>query len=401
MKIAMVSEHASPLALLGGVDAGGQNVHVADLARALARQGAEVVVHTRRDDPSLPRRVQFAPGVVVDHVTGGPAEPMPKDDLLPCMDEFAQDLASCWALDRPDVVHSHFWMSGRAALQAARPLALPVAHTYHALGVVKKRHQGAADTSPPGRIEAESAIARQADQIVATTREELREVVAMGGAADRITVVPCGVDLDRFRCEGPAREGRSDRSRIVVVSRLVERKGIGNVIAALTRLPDVELVIAGGPPAAMIDDDPEARRFMHLAREMHVDERVELLGAVARENVPALIRSAEVVVCCPWYEPFGLVAVEAMACGVPVVASAVGGLAETVLDGVTGLHVKPRRPDHVADAVRWLIDHPRRRRRMGQAGVERAARYGWDRIARETLTVASRLAERPSWQVAG
>ena len=135
MRIHLVSEHASPLALLGGVDAGGQNVHVAELARAMARRGFEVVVHTRRDDPALPRRVPFAPGVVVDHVSAGPAVPLPKDSLLPHMAAFARDLKAEWQEERPDVVHSHFWMSGLAALDAARAVGVPVAHTFHALGV--------------------------------------------------------------------------------------------------------------------------------------------------------------------------------------------------------------------------------------------------------------------------
>ena len=386
----MVSEHASPLAVLGGVDAGGQNVHVADLACALARQGVEVVVHTRRDDPSLPREVAFAPGVVVDHVTGGPAAPIPKDELLPHMEEFADDLAGRWALDTPDVVHSHFWMSGQAALQAARPLRVPVAHTYHALGVVKQRHQGAADSSPKQRLLVERRIARHADRIVATTREERDEIVAMGGTRERITVVPCGVDLVHFRPEGPVAP-RRERPRIVVVSRLVGRKGIGNVIAAIARVPEAELVIAGGPPAGLLEDDPEARRFLALARDMGVDDRVELLGAVDRQDVPPLLRSADLVACCPWYEPFGLVAVEAMACGVPVLASRVGGLAETVIHGVTGLHVAPRRPEEIADAMAWLLQRAGRRARMGEAGAERAQRYGWDRIAAETLDVAAEL----------
>jgi D-inositol-3-phosphate glycosyltransferase len=393
MRVAMVSEHASPLAVLGGVDSGGQNVHVADLARALGRQGVEVVVHTRRDDPSLSRQVAFAPGVVVDHVDGGPAEPIPKDELLPHMDAFADDLAGRWAFEPPDIVHSHFWMSGRAALRAARPLGIPVAHTYHALGVVKQRHQGAADTSPKVRIHAERVIARCADRVIATTADERREVIAMGGSPRRTAVVPCGVDLERFRPDGPILS-RGERPRIVVVSRLVARKGIGNVIAAIARVPDVELVIAGGPPEAMLDDDPEARRFRGLARELGVDDRVELLGAIGRSDVPPLLRSADIVACCPWYEPFGLVAVEAMACGVPVLASAVGGLAETVVDGITGVHVMARRPDAIADAARWLLADAPRRARMGRAGAQRAQRYGWDRIARETLDVALNLTGR-------
>ena len=151
----MVSEHASPLATLGGVDAGGQNVHVAALAAALARRGASVVVHTRRDDPALPRRVRTGQGVTVDHVPAGPAEVVSKDTLLPYMDAFAADLHRQWSRRRPDVVHAHFWMSGYAALEAARPLGIPVVMTFHALGVVKRRHQGSRDTSPPERLDVE------------------------------------------------------------------------------------------------------------------------------------------------------------------------------------------------------------------------------------------------------
>src|SRR4051812_21391420 len=160
MKVTMVSEHASPLALLGGVDAGGQNVVVAALSTELARMGATVTVHTRRDDPSLPRRVPFAPGVVVDHVEAGPPTEIPKDDLFPYMDQFAADLYRQWTRDRPDVVHAHFWMSGQAALAAARPLGIPVVQTFHAHGIVKRRQQGSKDTSPRQRISIEARIAR-------------------------------------------------------------------------------------------------------------------------------------------------------------------------------------------------------------------------------------------------
>jgi hypothetical protein len=168
MRIAMVSEHASPLAALGGADSGGQNVHVAALAEAMARRGAEVVVHTRRDDPDLPERVEMAPGVVIHHVDAGPARVIPKDDLLPHMDVFAERLVDAWREDRPDVAHAHFWMSGHATLLAAREHPLPVVQTFHALGVVKRRYQGDHDTSPAERSGIERDIIRRADEIVAT-----------------------------------------------------------------------------------------------------------------------------------------------------------------------------------------------------------------------------------------
>ena len=401
MKIDLVSEHASPLATLGGIDAGGQNVHVAALAAALARAGATVTVHTRRDALDLPVTVPFGPGVTVHHVDAGPAEPVPKDDLLPYMGEFARNLYDRWSTRRPDVVHSHFWMSGLASMEAAAPLGIPVLHTYHALGVVKQRHQGAHDTSPAGRIELERWLALEADAVIATTADEARELMAMGADLDRIAVVPCGVDLTRFRPDDVSRidgamNGRAGAPRfrpvpkrcahrVVVVSRLVERKGIADVIQAVRDVPDTELLIAGGPPEPMTDDDPEVARFRAMADRAGVADRVTFLGALQRDDVPTLMRSADAVLCCPWYEPFGLVAVEAMACGVPVVVSAVGGLAETVVDGVTGLHVPPRSPSAVAGALRRLLGDRREARRMGRAGARRSQRFGWDRIAAETL----------------
>ena len=390
MKLAMVSEHASPLAVLGGVDAGGQNVHVADLARALGRLGVEVIVHTRRDDPGLPRRVEFAPNVVVDHVPAGPAAPIPKDHLLPHMPAFAADLYATWRRSTPDLVHSHFWMSGLVALHAARPLDVPVAHTFHALGLVKRRNQGAHDTSPSDRIRAERMLARSVDRVIATTADEASELTADGTPPGNVVVVPCGVDLSHFRPDGSA-EVRGSRRRVVVVSRLVERKGIGNVVEAVAGMDDVELVVAGGPPAEALDVDPEARRLRRLAEGAGMGDRLALLGAVGRARVPALLRSADVVACCPWYEPFGMVAVEAMACGVPLVATRVGGLAESVVDGVTGLLVPERCPAAIAGALDRLLGDPVMRGRMGAAGAVRARRFGWDQVAAETFEVAQCL----------
>src|SRR5919198_3239872 len=242
----MVSEHASPLAVVGGVDAGGQNVHVAALATALGRMGDEVVVHTRRDDPALPRRVPLGDGVKVDHVDAGPAEEIPKDALLPHMPAFAEDLRRQWSVDPPDVIHSHFWMSALATLTAVQGTGIPVVHTFHALGTVKRRHQGAADTSPPERLGIERRIAADVDRIVATCTDEVFELLRMDADRRRITVVPCGVDLERFG-PGPAEHRLAGRHRLVAACRLVMRKGIGNAISALAEVPDTELHVAGGP----------------------------------------------------------------------------------------------------------------------------------------------------------
>ncbi|HEY4279643.1 MAG TPA: glycosyltransferase [Conexibacter sp.] len=395
MRIAMVSEHASPLAVLGGVDAGGQNVHVAALATELARQGAEVVVHTRRDDPAPPRRVPLAPGVEVDHIDAGPPADVPRDALLPHMEAFAAELGDSWRIERPDVVHAHFWTSGHAALLAARELGIPVVQTFHALGVVRRRHQGAKDTSPPARAEIEQQVLRRADHVIATCSDEVFELLRLGASRARVTVIPCGVDLETFTPDGRRARRRPGLLRIVSLGRLVERKGVGNVISALARVPDAELVVAGGPPRDGLASDPEARRLMQLAREHGVADRVTLLGRMPRAEAAALLRSADAVVCVPWYEPFGIVPLEAMACGAPVVAAAVGGLIDTVVDGVTGVHVPPRDPERLAEALQALLDDPERRAAYGQAGVERARRrYGWPRIAAATLDVYARVIER-------
>ena len=392
MRVAMVSEHASPLAVLGGVDAGGQNVHVAALAAALGRLGDEVVVHTRRDDPRAARRVRLAPGVDVHHVDAGPPTEVPKDELLPHMGAFAARLREQWRADPPDVVHAHFWMSAVAALDAAIGLGIPVVHTFHALGTVKRRHQGARDTSPAERIRTERAIARSADRVVATCTDEVFELVRLGADRRRITVIPCGVDRRRFTADGPAEPRGRRGHRLLIACRLVERKGVADAVAALPRLPDAELHVAGGPPPEALEADPEARRLRALAERLGVADRLVLRGRVDREAMPTLLRSADAVVCPPWYEPFGIVPLEAMACGVPVVATAVGGHIDSVVHGVTGLHVPPRDPDALAAALRTLLDDPERRAELGRAGRRRAHRlYDFDRIGALTHDVYAEL----------
>jgi D-inositol-3-phosphate glycosyltransferase len=400
MKVAMVSEHASPLATLGGVDAGGQNVYVDALSRELARRGCEVVVYTRRDDTTLPRRVELCPGVVVEHVAAGPAVELPKDDLFPHMPQLAAGLARAWRRDRPDVVHAHFWMSGHASLLAAESFGLPVVQTFHALGTVKRRYQGGMDTSPPQRIEIERGIAASADRILATCSDEVFELLRMGVDNERVAVVPCGVDVERFAPHGPIEPREAGRRRLLYVGRVVRRKGVGNLIEALPRLPGVELTIAGGPPREELDDDPESRRLTELARRHRVADRVDLRGRVPRERLPELIRSADAVVSVPWYEPFGIVPLEAMACGVPVIASAVGGMIDSVVDGRTGVHVPPRDPERLAEAAGELLADAARRRAYGLAGAKRARRlYDWRRVGSQVLeayegVVAGRVARR-------
>ncbi|AEV83545.1 glycosyl transferase [Actinoplanes sp. SE50] len=392
MRIAMISEHASPLAALGGVDAGGQNTHVADLASALVADGHEVRVYTRRDSPDLPATVPVEAGFEVVHVPAGPERTLPKDDLLPFMGDFATWMARDWLAWPPDVAHAHFWMSGLAAVTAARRCDVPVVQTFHALGSVKRRHQGTDDTSPAHRVAYERQLGRVVDRVIVQCQDELDELLLLGVPRARTTLVPSGVNVERFRKDGPVAP-RDSRPRILSVGRLVPRKGFEDLIRALPEVPGAELVIAGGPPAAALGQDPYAQRLLHLAKECHVEDRVELLGAVPAARMPAWYRSADVVAATPWYEPFGLTPLEAMACGVPVVATAVGGLTDTVVDGVTGDLVPAHDPHGLGLALRRLVTDQSRRLSYAAAAVDRAVHaYAWPHIAARMSAVYARVA---------
>jgi glycosyltransferase involved in cell wall biosynthesis len=392
MKIAMVSEHADPAAVLGGTDAGGQNVHVGALSAALAERGHAVTVYTRLTDRETRRREPLSPGVTVRRLPAGPVAPLPKDELLPFMPEFGDQLARLWRQEPPDIVHAHFWMSGLAALAGVAGLSVPVVQTFHALGAVKARHQGAADTSPADRVRLELGLAMACQQVIATCRDEASELRLAGVPASQVSIVPCGVDTSVFTPDGPVARGNG-RPRLLALGRLVERKGVATVIAALSSLPGVELVVAGGPGQPDLASSDDYRRLRQAAAAHGVADRVIFTGSVARPDVPALIRSADAVVCVPWYEPFGIVPLEAMACGVPVVASAVGGLADSVADQKTGWLVPARDPAALAAALARLLSDPDRRAAFGAAGVERARRrYSWQRVAAQTEMVYLRLA---------
>lgn len=410
MKIALISEHASPLAVLGGVDAGGQNVHVDALARHLGLRGHDVCVYTRRDDESLAERVPLAPGVTVVHVPAGPPRPVPKDELLPFMPEFGRWLEQDWrAQGPPDVAHAHFWMSGLATVQAAQAVGVPVAQTFHALGTVKQRHQGADDTSPADRIDLERQLAWQVDRIIATCSDEVAELGAMGAPVHRARVVPCGVDTALFRpghhpnhahddgAHDDGGGGAEDRpARLLVVGRLVPRKGCDTVIRALAEIPDAELAIAGGPDVSRIQDDPEAQRLLEIAREAGVADRVRLLGGIAHEDMPQHYRWADVVLSTPRYEPFGITPLEAAACGRPLVGHAVGGLLDSVIDGLTGRLVEPGDPSALAEVVRELLADPAARARIGAEARRRALqRFDWSIVAAATEQILADVARTP------
>jgi D-inositol-3-phosphate glycosyltransferase len=265
---------------------------------------------------------------------------------------------------------------------------------------VKRRQQGAADTSPPERVELEARLGQDVDVVVATCSDEAFELKAMGVPASKISVAPCGVDLTVFTPTGPV-DPRGSRHRIGVIGRMVPRKGMGLAISALGLLvergrDDIELLVVGGPggPDDLVGD-AEARRLMELAVSSGVRDRVDFRGPVPQAELPAVLRSLDAAVCAPWYEPFGITALEAMACQVPVIAAAVGGLIDSVVDGVTGLHVPPRDPEAIAAAIEQILDHPQESDALGRAGRRRVRTlYSWDRVASETARVYTDVVRR-------
>lgn len=392
MRIAMISEHASPLP--GGDDEGAdaQRRHVGDLSAALARLGHDVRVYTRRDHPDRPAVVRLGEGVRVVHVPAGPARALPPGQLLSHMGDFARWLGTEWrdADWLPEVAHAHFWTSGLAAVTAARQVGIPVVQSFHELAPA-----GAATPAGPSRTGYERALGRAVDRVVAQTQDEARGLVRIGVPRAQLTVVPSGVDSERFTPEGPAAARDAERPRILSVGQLVERKGFGDVIEAMRFVPGAEYVVVGGPSPAQLAADPQATRLRALAEQFKVADRVRLVGRVPGGEMPRWYRSADLLVATPWQEHFQLAPLEAMACGVPVIGTAVGGINEAVVDGLTGDLVPARDPHALGGTLRRLVNDKVRRFAYATAALDRARQaYSWKRVAAQLGSVYAAVSGR-------
>lgn len=394
MKIAMVSMNADPLACLGGVEGGGQSVVIDCLSRALSAAGHVVSISTQRADSSLPA-CSTASGVHIDRIETEPDTLPAAPQVRGAIETFAEYLVAEWRVVPPDVIHAHSWMSGKAAVAAARPLGIPVVQTFHGLGRPKRGRVDAGDLEAL-RVEEEIALIRLAARIVATSSSEVFALLGLGASPGAIKLIPCGVDLDAFTpaARSTPRPGRP--FRIATLSRLVPDAGVGDVIEALTYVADVELVVGGGRcDVDVLRDDPDAQVLAALAAARGVASRVSFAGQVKRSDVAVFLQSVDAVVCAPWRDSVGTVVLEAMACGVPVIASAVGGHLDAVADGISGMHVPPQAPRQIAYAIQELAGDPPLRERFSRFGVERtSARYGWPRIAAEMLEVYAKVVLR-------
>ncbi|MBO0820181.1 MAG: glycosyltransferase [Nocardiopsaceae bacterium] len=399
MKIALVAQHTIPLR---GERPGGQaddDIRIRELSRGLAADGHDVTVYAQRPDRRAPLHARLCPGVRVEYIGparsrngAGPDGP-DDDDLLARMPAFAAPLRDRLDDDRPDVVHALRWTSGLAALPAARDLRIPVVQSFSPLCVTERRHHPVPPVTGAKRIRLEPAIGRTASAVLADSSDEASELARAGVPRRSVKVVPCGVDIDSFTPEGPAAD-RGDRPRLVTVTDLDSYEELATLLRALARVPEAELVIAGGPPRRRLDEDPAARKLNELAASLAVSDRVTFSGQVTRAGLPPLLRSADLLVNVSDYDPVGMTVLEAMACGTPVVATGTGGGVDAVVDGTTGILVPPRRPALLAERIRRLMDHPMQLAAFGVAAADRArSRYSWDRIVAETVAVYDRAAD--------
>ena len=405
MKIALIAERVGPLPA-PATDAypGDPADRVVALARALGGLGQKVTIYARRDDAGLPDRFALCPGVTIERISAGPASRLPADQLLGQLAPFGGLLADRWQRSAPVVVHAHFWTSGLAALVGARDLDLPVVQTFRSLADrslaadLQGDHgpqrsdgrQPPGPPAPPARIRLETAIGRSARAVLASTSAEFAALVRRGVPQASVTVVPSGVDTTRFRPSGPV-ASRARRPRLLVVAPLDQQQGLVTVLQALTHLPEAELVIAGGPPQAQLPGDPGYQRLTRLAERLGLRGRLTCTGRVSQAGMPALLRSADVLVSVTAAEPFDLVPLEAMACGVPVIAAA-GSQQDAVIDEVTGFLVPAMKPVVLASRVGQLLARPMLAEGYGIAAASRARdRYSWERIGKETLAAYERM----------
>ena len=386
-RIAVLSVHTSPLAILGGREAGGMNVYVRELSQAMGARGYIVDVFTRRASAEAPDTQPFGPNARVINIDAGPPGPIEKEALAGHLGEFEAHLLAFAEREGVtyDMVHSHYWMSGEVAMRLAERWRVPHVAMFHTLGEVKNRAR-ATEHEPASRIDAERRIATSADRIVVASKHEQHLLTALYGAdASRIAVVPCGIDLELF---APMEKefarnklGLKDGERVILfVGRIEPLKGIDILISAAAQLHEDEnfiVLIVGGDARA----SAEIEQLRAQAEHLGVGHHIAFVGSVEHSQLPLYYNAADVCVVPSYYESFGLVAVESMACGTPVVASRVGGLTATVQDGETGYLIPWRCPEPFAERLELLLDNDELRASFGRAGREAVERFRWANVA--------------------
>ncbi len=385
-RIAVISAHASPLARLGWHETGGMNVYVRELSREMGARGYHIDIFTRRADTSSPDIVHSSENVRVIHLQVGPEGSTGKHDLHRHLGEIERELLSFQQAEgiEYDLIHSHYWLSGWVGLSLRERWHVPLEAMFHTLGEAKRRVP-VAEREPLCRIEGERLVAQRADRLVCASDHERRLLEdAYGADPRRISVVACGVDLGLFKPidRKAARDALrlNGKKMVLFVGRIEPLKGVEVLLAAAAQLggeSDFELFIVGGDGTA----SAEMRRLQGLASELGLIDRVSFLGPVDHDKLPLFYNAADICVVPSYYESFGLVALEAMACGTPVVASRVGGLTVTVRDGETGYLIPWHYPRPFAERMALLLGDDELRRSFGRTAREAVKSFGWSSIA--------------------
>ncbi len=387
-KIAFISEHASPLATLGGVDSGGQNVYVAELPKQLVKLGYNVDIYTRKESETIDEVINWLPGIRVIHVKAGPEKVVVKEELLALMEDFAENMISFIQEENIsyELVHANFFMSALVASKVKKEFNIPYVVTFHALGLVRKRHQKEMDKFPPQRIDIEREIIMDADQIIAECPQDKEDMINLYNAnPEKITIVPCGFSAKEFYPVDKSWARKllnfpADEKIILQLGRMVPRKGVDNVIKALSEIKkknqSLRLVIVGGEqdtPDPLLC--PEIARLQKLAIAEGVESSVIFTGRKQRDILKFYYAAADVFITTPWYEPFGITPLEAMACGTVVIGSNVGGIKFTVEDGKTGFLVPPHDPVALAHKIETLISDEKLLATMHHNSLKRVNKY--------------------------
>ncbi len=410
MRIAMLSYHTCPLATLGGKDTGGMNVYVREITRQLGAMGIHVDVFTRSQNEHVPHVLHdLGYGNRIVHIRAGSEFPLPKKELIAYLPQFVEgirDFADSKGISY-DLLHSHYWMSGMAAIELKKDWGIPIVNMFHTLGVMKNRvAQSAEEIEGEYRIDGEREVIKAVDKIIAATPAEYAQLLWLYQAdVDKIIVIPPGVDLCKFY-PIPSDEAKEYIGvplcgrMLLFVGRIEPLKGLDVLIEAISIMRQNEvlkenpfcLAIIGGEDEESAEyEDIEISRIKVLSEKYGLRDLVTFLGKKNQDSLPYYYSAAEAVVVPSQYESFGMVALEAMACGTPVVASHVGGLAYLVQDGVTGFTVPVDEPIELANRLTSLIQDPSLRDRMGKQAVQVAQDYAWDKIASKLLVVYEEL----------
>jgi len=409
LRIAMLSYHTCPLATLGGKDTGGMNVYVRELTRQLGQMGIHVDVFTRSQDDHVPHVLhELGYGNRVVHVPAGPEHPVSKQEMANYIPQFVEGIKA-FACDKGlhyDIIHSHYWMSGIAAAALSDHWAgTPIVHMFHTLGEMKNRiARSDAEREGEYRLNGERQVIGRVNRIIVATLAELTQLRFLYKAdPNKMVIIPPGVDVGHFypipSDEAKTYIGLKPENRMILfVGRIEPLKGVDTLLQAMSclQLKDaqrpVHLAIIGGDPSASPEQmTVEMARLQKLCEVLGLDESVVFLGKRDQDKLPYYYSAAEVLVMPSHYESFGMVALEAMACGTPVIASEVGGLAYLVRDGETGFTIPAEEPETLCDKLTWLLNDAELHATMSKKAAEYAQDYAWEKIAKQIVGVYQEL----------